>query len=216
MTKSKLFYNATFTENGVYIIGAGGHSKQVIDCFKHSKIPIKGIFDDDKTGMYYHDYQIIGKVSDIDKLLDKTENLFCGIGDNKIRQIIIEHYKDYNFLNCIHPLAHISDSAKMGIGNYIGPYSILDADSVVGNFNIINNLSIIAHDVQIGNFNHIAPHACLGGSAKIKDNILVGSNATILPKIIIESDVIVGAGSLVHKNINNKCTVVGNPFRIIK
>ena len=49
----------------------------------------------------------------------------------------------------------------------------------------------------------------------IKKNSVIGSNATLLPVTIGENS-IVGAGSVVTKDVPDNCVVVGNPAKIIK
>ena len=78
--------------SGVYIIGGGGFSKQVVDSFIHNKIQINGIFDDKyNTNLFYYKYPIVGKITDIKKY-NKNINLFCGIGDNQVRKRIVQEY----------------------------------------------------------------------------------------------------------------------------
>ena len=50
---------------------------------------------------------------------------------------------------------------------------------------------------------------------KIGDNVLIGSNSTILPVSII-SDCIIGAGSVVTKDLKIKGVYAGNPARLIR
>lgn len=200
----------------VYLIGAGGHSKQVIDVFELNKIKILGIFDDQKIGTHYKNYKISGKISDIPNKINITDNLFCTIGNNYTRKQICEKYYNYTFINCIHPLSFISDTVKMGKGNYIGSFTNILGDCEIGNFNVLNDSSTLPHDVKIGNYNHLAIGCSLGGWVNITNNVLIGVNATILPKITVNDDVIVGAGSVIVKDIPEKSTVVGNPGKIIK
>lgn len=47
------------------------------------------------------------------------------------------------------------------------------------------------------------------------DNASIGANATILPGVIIGEGAMVGAGSVVVKNVKPYTTVVGNPAREI-
>ena len=49
----------------------------------------------------------------------------------------------------------------------------------------------------------------------IGNNVLIGSNATILPVSICD-DVIIGAGSVVTKDITKPGVYVGNPAKKIK
>ncbi len=50
----------------------------------------------------------------------------------------------------------------------------------------------------------------------VKKGASIGANATILPGIIIGENAIVGAGSVVTKDIKAGTTVVGNPARVIR
>ena len=49
----------------------------------------------------------------------------------------------------------------------------------------------------------------------ISNNVLIGSNSTILP-VKICSKVIIGAGSVVTKNINKSGVYAGNPAKFIR
>ena len=203
----------------VFLLGAGGHTKKIIDILKLNNFNINGIFDDNKgiNSKYYYDYKIIDNISNVHKYIDKTDFLFCGIGDNKIRQEIVNNLHMYKFLNIISPLASISSSAKItGTGNYIGQYANLSSDITIGDFNIMNDNSSIMHDVNIGDFNHLCPMAVVGGNVKIGNGNLIGTNATINPKIIIGDNNIIGSGAVIIKNVNSNNTIVGNPGQVKK
>lgn len=50
----------------------------------------------------------------------------------------------------------------------------------------------------------------------VKKNASIGSSATIMCGIIIGESAVIGAGSVVIKDVPPNCTVVGNPAKIIK
>lgn len=50
----------------------------------------------------------------------------------------------------------------------------------------------------------------------IKKNVWIGANATILPGVTIGENAIVGACSVVTKDVPDNALVVGNPARVIK
>ena len=54
------------------------------------------------------------------------------------------------------------------------------------------------------------------GSVKIGKNVWIGDKATILPGVIIGDGVIIGANSVVTKNVPSNCIVCGNPAKIVK
>jgi acetyltransferase EpsM len=202
----------------VYLLGAGGFSKQVIDAFLASNITIGGIFDDYRTGIFYRHTQILGSINSVESTINHGESLFITFGDNNIRHAIATKYlSNYDFPNCIRPNSDIPhDTCKLGRGNYIGSYVKLGEDSIIGDFNFINECAILAHDTCIGNFNHLCPNVSLGGNARIGDCNLIGTGAVILPKIEIGNNNSCGAGSVIIRNIENAATYVGNPARQIK
>lgn len=50
----------------------------------------------------------------------------------------------------------------------------------------------------------------------IGDNVWIGGSVTILPGVTIGSNVSIGAGSVVVKDIPDNCVAVGNPCRVVK
>ena len=50
----------------------------------------------------------------------------------------------------------------------------------------------------------------------IKEGASIGANCTILPGITIGKNVLVGAGSVVTKNVSDDSIVVGNPAKEVR
>lgn len=50
----------------------------------------------------------------------------------------------------------------------------------------------------------------------IGDNVWIGGSVTICPGVTIGNDVVIGAGSVVVKNIPDRCVAVGNPAHVVK
>ncbi len=202
----------------VFLVGAGGFSKQVIDAYLASNIQIAGIFDNFRTGEFYRNTRILGTVDTIDTTLPHGENIFITLGDNNTRkQLAAQLLKNYKFPNCIRPNSDIPPhTSHMGIGNYIGSYCKLGEDAYIGNFNFINECTIIAHDTRIGDYNHLCPNVSIGGNAKIGHTNLIGTASTVIPKVQIGNDNIFGAGSVIIKHVEHNSTYVGNPAKQIK
>lgn len=51
---------------------------------------------------------------------------------------------------------------------------------------------------------------------KVGNNVWFGGNVVVLPGITIGDNVVIGAGSIVTKNIPSNSVAVGNPCRVIK
>ena len=51
---------------------------------------------------------------------------------------------------------------------------------------------------------------------KIGNNVWIGGNVIVLPGVNIGDNVVIGAGSVVTKDIPANCVAVGNPCRVIR
>lgn len=96
----------------------------------------------------------------------------------------------------------------------------------------VGNRVLIASDVQICTAGHpILPQERLvdGWREKgttffrtwakpvvIKDGVWIGAKTVILPGVTIGENAVIGAGSVVNKDIPANCVAVGNPCRVIR
>lgn len=197
---------------GVILLGAGGHCKQVIDIFTENNVEIIGIYDDEKTGVWYG-IQILGTIKELNYRNIINHKLFCCIGDNEVRRNLLYRFIDYTWINCIAKKARISKSVKMGVGNYIGGLAQILSDSLLGDGNIINEGVVITHDISIGHFNHIAPGTVICGNCRIGDLNLLGAGSIVLPKTTIKDNNIFGSGAVINRNLDSDATYVGVPVR---
>lgn len=51
---------------------------------------------------------------------------------------------------------------------------------------------------------------------KVGNNVWIGGNVVVLPGVTIGDNVVIGAGSIVNKDIPSNTVAVGNPCRVIK
>ena len=120
------------------------------------------------------------------------------------------------------------------IGNncFIGPYVEIQKKVKIGNNTRVSSHSFICELVSIGN-NCFIGHGVMfindlfenGSPASwdkskwkenaISDNVYIGSNSTILP-VSICSDVVIGAGSVVTKDIESTGVYCGNPAKFLR
>jgi len=120
---------------------------------------------------------------------------------------------------------------ELGNNVFIGPFVEITKGVKIGDNTRISSHSFICELVTIGKncfishgvmfTNDLFKTGKLGGSKEnwaktnIGNNVLVGSNATILP-VNINDGIVVGAGSVVTKDLKIKGIYAGNPARLIR
>lgn len=104
-------------------------------------------------------------------------------------------------------------------GVKIGEKSRIQSHTFVCELVSIGESCFIGHGVMFINdlFENGGParDSALWRETKIGNNVSIGSNATILPVSICDG-VVIGAGSVVTKNITKKGIYAGNPARLIR
>lgn len=145
------------------IIGAGGHGKVVAEIAEDLGYKKIDFLDDNAP-------EAIGKIGDIEKYIDYGE-AFCGIGNNKIREDIIQKIKKagYTLATLVHPSAYISRSVKIGQGTVIEPRAMINTNSIIGEGTIISLGSLIDHDVVIGKYAHINSGAIVKAGGNVSN-----------------------------------------------
>ena len=85
----------------------------------------------------------------------------------------------------------------------------------IGRHCIVNTGSCIDHDCIIDDFAHIAPKCGLAGGVSIGEGSFIGIGSSIVPNRAIGKWSIVGAGSVVIKDIPGYSTSYGIPAKPI-
>ena len=119
------------------------------------------------------------------------------------------------------------------IGNsvFVGPFVEIQKNSKVGNNTRIQSHSFICEKVSIGKncfishgtmfindlakFGQVNRNSKLFKKTTIGNNVTIGSNSTILP-VKIYNNIVVGAGSVVTKDLSIRGIYAGNPAKIIR
>lgn len=205
----------------VIIIGAGGHAKVVIDIILKEKeinkkpVNIIGILDDDKTKEEVFGIPVMGVINDIEFIKDRYENLkfIIAIGNNTVRKNISDRFNKFNlkYYIAIHPSVVIGNNVIIEDGTVVMARAIINPYAYIGKHCIINTNAVIEHDNIIESFVHISPSVSCAGNVTIKEGAHLGLNSSVIPGKTIGSFSVIGAGSVVIKDIPPQCTAVGVP-----
>jgi len=174
-------------------------------------------------GKYHIKIPVIGRTDDIITYL-KMKNIFFFIAYVGLENEKNTFYKIMNldipikrFASLIHPTAIIPYGyCKIGHGVLFAPFTQLSTDTFISDNCILLANSFVGHDSYLDRFAHVATNGVIGANVHIGKGVHIGSNATIREKIVIGNFSLVGAGSVVLKDVESNCIVVGNPARILK
>lgn len=152
---------------------------------------------------------------------------YCNIADDVILGKDVKIFSFVNLYGC-----KIDDGTKIGTfveiqkGAKIGKKCKISSHSFICEGVTIEDNVFIGHSVVFINDNY--PHATdEDGSMQtdrdwicvptlVKKNASIGSNATILAGLTIGKSAIVGAGSVVTKDVPANTIVVGNPAKVLR
>jgi acetyltransferase-like isoleucine patch superfamily enzyme len=116
---------------------------------------------------------------------------------------------------------------KIGNGSKVAPFVEIQKGASIGENTTVSSHSFVCEGVDIGDNCFIAHGVVFTNDkfdsgdisnwslkkTKVGNNVRIGSNATILP-VDIGDDAIIGAGSVVTKDVPAQSVVYGNPAKI--
>ena len=109
-------------------------------------------------------------------------------------------------LACIEHHIKIGNKVRIHSQAFVPEYSALEDECWIGP-NVVLTNAIHPQCPKV--------KECLKGPC-IKKRAKIGANSTVLPGVLIGEDVLVGAGSVVTKDVTKKSVVCGNPARVLK
>jgi acetyltransferase EpsM len=196
----------------MYLYGASGHCKVVIDIIQKSNLDtIEYIIDDNPNIDVIDSIPVILRPNN-DLFIDKS--LIITIGNNKIRKKIALQIAT-NYIVAIHPNSIIASNVSLGRGSVIMAGAILNSEVIIGEHCIINSGAVVDHDCVLLDFVHISPNVSLAGNVTIGEGTHVGIGAVIIQGVKIGNWVTIGAGAIIINDVPDYAVIVGNPGKII-
>ncbi len=189
---------------GIFVYGAGGHGKVVVDALEASPTSqrIALIVDDDEKlhGRLLRSHRI-GSPSEL-----WDERGIVAIGDRDARVSIAARFRR-RLITVVHPRAYVARGVEIGAGSVVLAGAVVSSDARVGENVIINTGATVDHDCVIGTGVHIAPGCHLCGNVQVGAGTLLGLGTIVTPGVRIGRNVFVRAGSRVTRDVSEGETV---------
>lgn len=178
-------------------------------------LPVK-IYQYLRKSWIIKDYKSFDRSSGIHKscIVKGKEHIEIGKDCNFGPNCIFTAY-DYHFGQQIQSRLIFGDHVRITAGCRITCVSKIE----------LGNDVLIGPDVMIIDHNHgmnpsikggYSPQPLSIGRVKIDDGVWIGQRVIILPDVTIGKHSIIGAGSVVTKDVPEYCIAVGNPAKVIK
>lgn len=208
----------------LFILGAGGFGREVYQWVhdiqhNHQRWESVHFLDDSYNGNPLENFSLADKLVGNIKYHEpqNNEEFICAIGDPigklEVCKMLLE--KEAQFINIIHPSAIVGETCQIGKGVIVCPGSIITSNARIGDFVTVNCLSTVGHDAIIDEGSTLSGHCDVMGGAYLGKCVFLGSGARILPKVKVNNNARVGAGSVVINKVLENTTVFGNPAKII-
>ncbi len=194
----------------LFIYGASGHAKVVIEIAERLSYSIGGLVDADPAIQQLLDYPV-----NTPFVINADDKWIIGIGNNNIRRKIAEG-ENRIYATLCHPSANISSRAQIGEGTVVMAGVSINSEVRIAKHCIINTNASIDHDCNIADYVHISPNVALAGDVSVGQGTHIGIGACVIQGIKIGKWCTIGAGAVVIRDVPDGARIVGNPARSIK
>jgi sugar O-acyltransferase (sialic acid O-acetyltransferase NeuD family) len=202
----------------LFVFGASGHAKVVIDILERMKgVKVAFVVDDAEGthGRTLCGYPVIGGRDALLANRRRAKSGIVAIGDNAARARVAEWLAQQGFraASAIHPSAAIARGVEIGDGTAVMAGAVINTDARIGMHAIINTGATVDHDCAIGDYAHIAPGCSLCGEVRVGAGTLLGTGTRVIPCVSIGANAVIGAGSTVLRNVPDGARMAGSPCR---
>lgn len=204
----------------IYVLGAGGHAKVVVDAIRAMGLGVAGLSDRAPgiAQVKFPDVEIV----DDEALLGRAAELLMmangvgGAGDTAPRRRLFEKFKSrgFRFLTVVHPSAIVAPDVVLGEGVQIMAGAVVQPGARIGANTIVNTRAVVDHDCDVGAHCHIASGAVLASTVTVGEGAHIGAGATVIQLVRIGAGALVGAGAAVIRDVPSGARALGVPAKI--
>ena len=207
----------------IYIVGAGGFGREIlwlldrINSYKPTW-DFVGFIDDNISGSVTSEHPILGGCEYFRTLAGEAW-VVVAIGSPRVKKAIVERlqaYPNIRFATLVDPSVLLSGSVTIDEGSIICAGSVLTVDIEIGKHVAINLNCTVGHDAVLQDYATVYPGVHISGNVTVGQCVELGTGSQIIQGKKIEHKIVVGAGSVVTKDLLEQGTYVGAPVRRVK
>ncbi|SFL14049.1 sugar O-acyltransferase, sialic acid O-acetyltransferase NeuD family [Mesorhizobium albiziae] len=201
----------------VVIIGAGGHGRVCAEIAASQGLDVTGFVDSGNLSATINGVPVVAR--DIFELSShtppKTVSVFVAIGNNITRSKVCAEVASLGYQMPIlcHPHSWVSPTVTIGAGTVLMPGVVVNANTRISTSCILNTCCSIDHDNILESAVQICPGVRSAGNVCFEKLAFVGTGAVLIPSVRVGAGAVVGAGSVVVRDVQAETRVAGNPAK---
>lgn len=179
---------------------------------------IMGLIGQNNVGEMIDGYEVLGEDEWLSKY-PKEIYATCAIANGEKREKIWEKLLDnpnVQMTSLIDPDAIVGKNCTIGEGCIICAGTVLTVNVRMGKSCIVNLNCTIGHDSILDNYCTVHPGTNISGKVFVGERGYIGTGTKIIQGVSIHSDTVLGAGTVVIKDIKESGTYIGCPANKVK
>lgn len=199
----------------LFIYGAGAHGRIALDVARAAGHEDIAFVDDapERRGQ-----RLDGVAIASGRALEDAQGAYgvvIAIGKPSVRLAIAARLaaQGARFVNLVHPSVVLFPTVRLGVGNILSPGVVLDTGVEVRDHCLVNPMVLLGHDCVIEDGVTISGGAVVGGRSVVARGAFLCLGARLAPRVRVGEGAIVGAASLVMKDVPPAVVATGVPAR---
>ena len=210
----------------VIIIGGEGNggviASAIIDMNKkgYKEYELAGYLNDyEEIGFLIHEYPVLGKLNQVNEFAEDGYYFMWAvhmIGHGKKRHNLYYslNIPEDRLATIVHPNSFVADNAVLEPGVFVMANSYIGPGTIIRKGTLVMANCVVGHNDDIGELCHLSAGCIVGSYINIGKVSDIGLGATVLEKRKIGDYSVLGANSLLTKDMGDSVIYVGSPAKL--